>query len=37
MKVKDVMRSNAITLRAEDQLSVAEDGMSMGRIRSQRA
>ena len=33
MKVKDVMRSSVVTLGAEDNLSVADDVMTMGRIR----
>ena len=33
MKVKDLMRTNVVTLRSGDMLSVAEDIMSMGRIR----
>ena len=33
MKVKDVMRSRVVTLGAEDHLSVADEVMSMGRIR----
>ena len=33
MKVKDVMRSRVVTLGAEDNLSVVDDVMSMGRIR----
>ncbi len=33
MKVKDVMRSSVITLGADDHLGVADDVMSMDRIR----
>lgn len=33
MKVKDLMRTNVVTLRATDALDIAEDIMSMGRIR----
>lgn len=33
MKVKDVMRTNVVSLRVADTLGVAEDIMSMGRIR----
>ena len=33
MKVKDVMRSSVVTLGADDNLSVADDVMTMGRIR----
>ena len=33
MKVKDVMRSSVVTLSADDNLSVADDVMTMGRIR----
>jgi len=32
MKVKDVMRSSVVTLSADDNLSVADDVMNMGRI-----
>ena len=33
MKVKDLMRTNVVTLQAADVLGVADDIMSMGRIR----
>ena len=33
MKVKDLMRTNVVTLHSSDMLSVAEDIMTMGRIR----
>ena len=33
MKVKDIMRSSVVTLGEEDNLSVADDVMNMGRIR----
>ena len=33
MKVKDLMRTNVVSLRVGDTLGVAEDIMSMGRIR----
>ena len=33
MKVKDLMRTNVVTLHSSDTLSVAEDIMNMGRIR----
>lgn len=33
MKVKDIMRTNVVSLRITDTLGVAEDIMSMGRIR----
>ena len=33
MKVKDIMRTNVVSLRVGDTLGVAEDIMSMGRIR----
>jgi acetoin utilization protein AcuB len=33
MKVKDLMRTNVVTLQATDMLGIAEDIMSMGRIR----
>jgi acetoin utilization protein AcuB len=33
MKVKDLMRTNMVSLRVGDTLGVAEDIMSMGRIR----
>jgi CBS-domain-containing membrane protein len=33
MKVKDVMRSSVVTLGVDDNLSVADDVMTMGRIR----
>jgi acetoin utilization protein AcuB len=33
MKVKDLMRTHVVTLHVRDMLSVAEDIMSMGRIR----
>jgi len=33
MKVKDVMRRSVVTLSADDNLSVADDVMNMGRIR----
>ena len=33
MKVKDVMRRSVVTLGADDNLSVADDVMTMGRIR----
>ena len=33
MKVKDLMRTNVVTLHSSDMLSVAEDIMNMGRIR----
>jgi CBS domain-containing protein len=33
MKVKDLMRTHVVTLHVKDMLSVAEDIMSMGRIR----
>jgi CBS domain-containing protein len=33
MKVKDVMRRSVVTLSVDDNLSVAEDVMTMGRIR----
>ncbi len=33
MKVKDIMRSSVVTLHASDSLGVADDVMSMGRIR----
>jgi CBS domain-containing protein len=33
MKVKDLMRTHVVTLHSTDTLSVAEDIMSMGRIR----
>jgi acetoin utilization protein AcuB len=33
MKVKDVMRTSVVTLHASDNLGVADDVMSMGRIR----
>jgi CBS-domain-containing membrane protein len=33
MKVTDVMRRSVVTLRADDNLSVAEEVMTMGRIR----
>jgi len=33
MKVKDVMRRSVVTLSADDNLSVADDVMTMGRIR----
>jgi len=33
MKVKDLMRSSVVTLGADDNLSVADDVMTMGRIR----
>jgi acetoin utilization protein AcuB len=33
MKVKDLMRTNVVTLYSSDMLAVAEDIMTMGRIR----
>lgn len=33
MKVKDLMRTNVVTLHGSDMLNVAEDIMTMGRIR----
>ena len=33
MKIKDLMRTNVVTLQAADVLGVADDIMSMGRIR----
>jgi acetoin utilization protein AcuB len=33
MKVKDLMRTNVVTLHVSDALDIAEDIMSMGRIR----
>ena len=33
MKVKDIMRSSVVTLHVTDSLGVADDVMSMGRIR----
>lgn len=33
MKVKDIMRTNVVSLRIADTLGVAEDIMNMGRIR----
>jgi len=33
MKVKDIMRSSVVTLHTSDSLGVADDVMSMGRIR----
>src|SRR6476659_9912182 len=33
MKVKDVMRNSVVTLNEGDSMSVADDVMSMGRIR----
>jgi CBS domain-containing protein len=33
MKVKDVMRRSVVTLGADDNVSVADDVMTMGRIR----
>ncbi len=33
MKVKDIMHSSVVTLHASDNMSVADDVMSMGRIR----
>lgn len=33
MKVKDIMRTNVVSLRNADTLGVAEDIMNMGRIR----
>lgn len=33
MKVKDVMRTNVVTLHVTDNLGVADDVMKMGRIR----
>jgi CBS domain-containing protein len=33
MKVKDLMRTNVVTLYSSDMLGVAEDIMTMGRIR----
>jgi CBS domain-containing protein len=33
MKVKDLMRTNVVTLHSSDMLGVAEDIMNMGRIR----
>ncbi|MBI3301383.1 MAG: CBS domain-containing protein [Deltaproteobacteria bacterium] len=33
MKVKDLMRTNVVTLHAADTLGIAEDIMSMGRVR----
>lgn len=33
MKVKDVMRTSVVTLQEGDNMSVADDVMSMGRIR----
>jgi CBS-domain-containing membrane protein len=33
MKVKDLMRTNVVTLQAADVLGVADDIMNMGRIR----
>ena len=33
MKVKDVMRSSVVTLHESDSMNVADDVMSMGRIR----
>jgi len=33
MKVKDLMRTHVVTLHVRDMLSVAEDIMSMGRVR----
>jgi acetoin utilization protein AcuB len=33
MKVKDLMRTKVVSLRVEDTLGVADDIMSMGRIR----
>lgn len=33
MKVKDIMRTNVVSLRVGDTLGVAEDIMNMGRIR----
>lgn len=33
MKVKDIMRSSVVTLHESDNLGVAEDVMSLGRIR----
>jgi CBS domain-containing protein len=33
MKVKDLMRTNVVTLHSSDRLSVADDLMTLGRIR----
>ena len=33
MKVKDLMRTNVVTLHSSDALGIAEDIMNMGRIR----
>ena len=33
MKIKDIMRNSVVTLHATDSLGVADDIMSMGRIR----